>query len=362
MSKSIKCIKCGTVIDLTEAIYNDIKDDLESTIDIEVKKRTEEFNRQIEILTQNLNKYAEESAKAKSEIAKLESELLVSKDSLEAEVNKRLIEERNNIYIELREKLEVEKKNIQTEAELKLQEKLDTIRQLKEQLDIAKKKAEQGSMQQQGEAQEVLIEEFLKETFPLDTIEEVKKGAMGADCLQVVNTRNKLNVGTIYYESKRTKNFNNGWIDKFKEDILNKGADVGILVSSARPSGVDRACNIKGVWVCTLDEFKILSHVIRDFLVRINTVKSLQENKGTKMEVLYDYLTSNEFKLQIESIIDGFSQMKSDLESEKRAMKQIWAKREKQIHKVIDNTINMYGSIKGIGGNNIQSIPSLELN
>ena len=86
-----------------------------------------------------------------------------------------------------------------------------------------------------------------------------------------------------------------------------------------------------------------------------------QENKTDKMSLLYGFLTSNEFKMQREAIVEAFTTMQSDLDSEKRSMQRIWKQREKQIEKVLDNTINMYGSIRGIAGNAIGNIKALEL-
>ena len=195
----------------------------------------------------------------------------------------------------------------------------------------------------------------------MDTIEEIKKGARGADCLQIVNTHNRQNCGTIYYESKRTKAFGGDWIEKFKADIREKDANVGVLVTEAMPTGMSRMGLVDGVWVCTFAEFKGLSLVLRESVIQISHAVATQENRGDKMEMLYDFLTSNEFRLQIEAIVEGFTQMQTDLESEKRAMQGIWKKREKQIQKVLLNTTNMYSSVRGIAGSAIQAVPQLEL-
>ena len=224
-----------------------------------------------------------------------------------------------------------------------------------------KRKQEQGSMQMQGEVQELAIEEWLAAQFPLDTIEEIKKGARGGDCIQVVNTRSRQNCGKIYYESKRTKDFQPSWIEKFKADMREKGADIGVLVTEAMPSDFDRMGIKDGIWICTYEEFKGLCAVLRESMLQISLAVSSQENKGDKMHMLYDYLTSNTFRMQVEAIVEGFSTMKNDLESEKRSMQRIWKQREKQIDKVTTNTIDMYGSIKGIAGNAIQSVRALEL-
>ena len=149
------------------------------------------------------------------------------------------------------------------------------------------KRASQGSVQLQGEAPEVLIEDWLKEEFPDDNIKEVKKGARGADCLQFVNTRSTQNCGTIYYESKRTKDFQPSWIEKFKADIRDKEADIGVLVTEVMPSDMDRLGLKDGVWICNYSEFKGLCAVLRESIIRLSTAISSQENKGDKMDMLY---------------------------------------------------------------------------
>ena len=216
-------------------------------------------------------------------------------------------------------------------------------------------------MQLQGEVQELAIEEWLKEKYPFDTIDEVKKGARGADCMQIVHTRESQNCGRIYYESKRTKDFQKSWIEKFKADMREKGADIGVLVTDVMPSDMQRMGLYEGIWICSFEEFKGLSAVLREQIIKIHHAMKSQENKTDKMSLLYGFLTSNEFKMQIEAIVEAFTTMQSDLDSEKRSMQRIWKQREKQIEKVLDNTINMYGSIRGIAGNAIGNIKALEL-
>ena len=216
-------------------------------------------------------------------------------------------------------------------------------------------------MQLQGEVQELAIEEYLEDKYPFDVIEEIKKGARGADCVQIVHTREVQNCGKIYYESKRTKDFQKTWIEKFKADMRTKGVDVGVLVTEVLPSSMDRMGLVDGVWVCTFEEFKGLSSVLREGVIKIHHAKKSEENKTDKMSLLYGYLTSTEFSMQIEAIVEGFTTMKTDLETEKRSMARIWKQRDKQIDKVLENTIGMYGSIKGIAGNAIGNVKALEL-
>ena len=267
--------------------------------------------------------------------------------------------------LQLNQALSTEKDKIRKSEEEKnelrireLQKKLEDQMKLTEEM---RRKQEQGSMQMQGEVQELAIEEWLMTHFPLDTIDEIKKGARGGDCIQVVHTRSKQNCGRIYYESKRTKDFQTGWIEKFKADMREKEADIGVLVTEAMPHSMDRVWKIDGVWVCTYEEFKGLAAVLRESVIQVSTALSSQENKGDKMVMLYDYLSSTTFRMQVEAIVEGFSSMKIALESEKRSMQRIWKEREKQIDKVTTNTIDMYGSIKGIAGSAIKSVKALEL-
>jgi hypothetical protein len=102
------------------------------------------------------------------------------------------------------------------------------------------RKSEQGSVQLQGEVQELAIEEWLRDNFPLDTISEIKKGANGGDCVQTVNTYTRQNCGMIYYESKRTKAFGGDWVEKFKADMRSKGISIGILVTQTMPRDMER--------------------------------------------------------------------------------------------------------------------------
>lgn len=408
-SNKISCPNCGTDINVNEILYHQMDEELKKKYNDQLakeRKSIEEKEKVIESERSELEKLKNEEKKKveeaieqglKNERVKLEGELkkkakeeqeeritalekeLTEKSEQVKELNKskaeieRLKREKDELKEEieleaqkkLNEKLSEEKERIrkseEEKARLNISEKEQVINQLKEQLKEAQRKAEQGSMQLQGEVQELAIEDWLATQFPLDSIEEIQKGQSGADCLQIVNTINKQNCGSIYYESKRTKAFQTSWIEKFKQDIRDKNADIGVLVTEAMPKNMDRLGLIDGVWVCSFDEFKGLCTVLRESVINISSAITTQENKGDKMGMLYDFLTGNEFRMQVEAIVEGFTQMKSDLDSEKRSMQGIWKKREKQIEKVLLNTNYMYSSIKGIAGNAIQSVSLLEL-
>ncbi len=345
------------------------KEDIENKVKVEIKKKEIDLKKKYKAEAEEEQSYAinslreeleEKSGKIKEfnkttvELEKVKREKDELADSMKAEaekeLNKRLTSEKEKIQKEESEKNEFKFKEL--EKQLEDQKKLTAE---------MKRKQEQGSMQIQGEVQELGIEDWLADKFPLDTIQEIKKGERGADCLQIVHTRSRQNCGSIYYESKRTKAFQTSWIEKFKADILDKNADIGVLVTEVMPQDMDRLGMKDGIWICSYEEFKGLCSVLRESIIQISTAIITQDNKGDKMGMLYDFLTSNEFKLQIEAIVEGFTQMKTDLESEQRSMRGIWKKREKQIDKVLLNTTGMYGSIKGIAGNALQSVPLLEL-
>lgn len=333
-----------------KAAEKEITSKLKAKLEDENKERLLGMEKELSEKSEKLR----ELSKMEGEVAKLQREKLELKDSIEAEAQKQL----NATLIIERDKI---RKQEDDKNELKFKELQKQLEEQKKLTEEMKRKQEQGSMQLQGEVMELAIEEWLSSHFPLDTIDEIKKGANGADCLQIVNTRELQNCGTIYYESKRTKGFQPAWIEKFKNDIRDKKANLGVLVTEVMPSGMDRMGFKDGIWICTFDEFKGLSAVLRQSLIQVSQAVQSQENKGDKMEMLYDFLTSSEFRLQMEGITEGFTQMQTDLSSEKRAMQRIWSQREKQIDKVINNTVHMYGAIRGIAGNAVQAVKALEL-
>ncbi|WQR93029.1 DUF2130 domain-containing protein [Helicobacter pylori] len=311
----------------------------------------------LELLQKELDeksKQVQELHQKEAEIERLKRENNEAESRLKAENEKKL-----------NEKLEMEREKIEKalheKNELKFKQQEEQLEMLRNELKNAQRKAELSSQQLQGEVQELAIEEFLRQKFPLDCIEEIKKGQRGGDCIQVVHTREFQNCGKIYYESKRTKEFQKAWVEKLKSDMREIGADVGVIVSEALPKEMERMGLFEGVWVCSFEEFKGLSAVLREGVIQVGLAKKSQENKGDKMDLLYHYLTSSEFSMQVNAIIEGFEQLRADLESEKRAMARIWKSREKQMEKVFEGTINMYGSIKGIVGNAIGQVKALEL-
>ena len=337
------------------------KERLQKEIATERQKITaeqqEEFLQQINSLKEENEQRKEENRALKQteiDLLTKENQLKEKQEEMELTMQKQLLEQQKAIEEQGRAK----ERQVNELREKEYQKQLEDQKKLIEEM---KRKAEQGSMQLQGEVQELAIEEYLQVNFPFDTIDEVKKGITGADCIQYINTRDLKNCGSIYYESKRTKNFSESWIDKLKKDMQSTSSAIGVIVTETMPSDMDRMGMRNGVWVCNFAEFKGLCFVLRESLVMLRKNVIVQENKGDKMSMLYDFLTSQEFKMQIETIVEGFTSMQSQLETEKRSMHRQWKEREKQIDRVIQNTVEMYGSIKGIAGSAVPRINSLEL-
>lgn len=352
--------------------------------EIKLRNRTEEIKAEAERLIQEKIKEVEEQAvkteREKSKLKQQEYEKQVEEQKMMIDEMKRKEIELKNKELEFRnraeeEKLESEKQFVekakeleeravrreQERNELKQREYDKKLEDQKKLIDELKKKAELGSQQLQGEVQELALEEFLKASFPFDVITEVKKGERGADAIHTVRNNLLQDCGKIIYESKRTKAFSESWIEKLREDQKNHQADIAVIVTETMPREMEKFGLRQGVWICSYQEIKSLSVVLREMLIRTQSVKIIQENKGEKKDMLYSYLTSNEFVQQIEAIVEGFTGLLSDLQKEKNAMERMWSTREKQIRKVLINTSSMYGSIRGISGNVIGSIKALEL-
>jgi hypothetical protein len=334
-----------------------VTEKLKMETDKAVKQLKTQFEQQYE---QRLKTLSDETESAKKEISDLKNAKIENE-----QLKRKLKDQEQDLVLKyeqkLTERLQHETETIQRReserVDLKLKERDELIGSLSKQVEEMRRKAEQGSMQMQGEVQELAVEEILRSMFPVDLIEEVGKGIKGADVIHTVRNKIGTDCGKILYESKRTKSFVQDWISKLKADALIVKADLLVIISEALPDGIEKIGQKDGVWICTYNDFKGLVIILRESLIKIAEAYSSQTNKGEKMQMLYDYLTSNEFLLQVSAIVEGFSSLQDSYIREKRAMERIWKEREKQLEKVLLNTNHFIGSIKGIAGT---SIPQLK--
>lgn len=398
MPTEIKCPNCAHVFPMEEAMAEDYKKELREKAAAYARQKDEEYQRKLQVfesekqqqlkafdarlaeektklkdsLEENLRKsisadfetklqMLEGNAKDNAEKLKLarekeleflrrEESLKIKEEEMELAFQRKMQEQRNELVEQIR-KQEAEKNSIKdTEHQLRLKElekQLDDQKKLAEEM---KRKAEQGSMQLQGEVQELILEELLRTNYPFDLIEEVGKGVRGADCVQVVRNQFGQECGKIIYESKRTKDFGGDWIEKLKKDMRSMGIDVAVIVSQCYPKGMDCFGQRDGVWICSFEEVNAVAYVLREGILRLAGAVKSQENRGEKMHMLYDYLMGAEFSEQWKAIREGFMSMKLSIQRERDAMERLWKAREKQLEKVLLNATHIRGSIEGIAG------------
>jgi len=295
-----------------------------------------------------------EAQQAQAELIKKQRELDDAKRELELTVEKRVQEGLGDV----REKA---KREAEEGLKLKVMEKDQTIASMQQKIEELKQKAEQGSQQLQGEVQELELENLLRAKFPFDSIEPVPKGEFGGDVLQRVVSQGGQQSGTILWESKRTKNWSDGWLVKLREDQRTTKAEISVLVSQVLPKGVEAFDVVDGVWVTSPRAALPVATVLRHTLLQVGMARQVSEGQQTKTEMIYQYLTGPRFRHRVEAIVEAFSTMQEDLDKERKAIMKQWAKREEQIERVMGATVGMYGDLQGIAGKSLQEIDGLEL-
>jgi len=390
MQDSITCPNCKKQIPLTEAITHQIDEKYKSEL-ADVKQKAEEERQRL--ISFSKKRIEEEKLKSREEATKELREKL--KDELELQIknteeeSKELKEQKKQLQDQLlemnklmrklqdenREKeLEMQKKFNEDQDKLRKEEqkrieeqyKLKMLEQEKKMSDVLKanedlrRKLEQGSQQMQGEILELALEELLQKEFPFDEIREVPKGVNGADIIQIVRNRGGKVCGTIIWETKRTKNWSNQWIPKLKTDQRKVKAEIAVLVSEIVPDTIDHFGLSDGVWVCRYEYIIGVAGALRSQLLEIASVRSSQKGQEGKMEVLYDYVTSIEFKHRVEAILESFNALQEEIEKERRWFALKWAREEKNLRKVFDSTLGMQGDLQSIIGKSLPELESVE--
>ncbi|MHC4445902.1 MAG: DUF2130 domain-containing protein [Planctomycetota bacterium] len=400
--QTIKCPKCGREIELTEALTGQIEQNIRAKYEAEaavkekdyqaklqeIKQQQKELERKDQAIDEQVaeqikaeRKKIAEQEKAKilveqaeqtrilEEEIKEKTEKIKAAQQQELELRKqqrKLQEEKEAFELEVARKLDEERKKIAEDAGqkaaeeqmLKLREKDNLVKSLQEQIENLKRRAEVGSQEAEGEALEGQLQEVLEQAFPYDQFAEIKKGARGADILQTVRNSMGKECGTILWESKNTKDFQKGWIEKLKKDQQESGADVAVIMSMALPKEIDRFGMYEDIWVTDYSSAIGLCVAVRQGLIKTERERIVTVGRESVKDVIYNYITSNEFTMHVSLVVNAYKAMKDDLESEKRSLQRIWSKREKQINTILDNVTQMYGSIEGMVGQKV--LPTIE--
>jgi hypothetical protein len=277
-------------------------------------------------------------------------EMKNKEQEMDIKMQQQLLEARTELSALVRKEEEEKSRIKEQEYQFRLREIEQQLEQQRKLADEMKRKAEQGSMQLQGEVQELMLESMLRQRFPFDLVEEVGKGVRGGDCVQVVRNQFGQECGKIVYESKRTNAFSNDWIDKVKADMRSKNGDIAVIVTQALPKDITSFGVRDGVWICSFREAGALAMILREQLIKVYQVIQSSDNKSDKISLLYAYLTSNEFSEQWKAVREGFQAMKSSIQRERDAMEKLWKAREKQLEKILLNAAHIKGSVEGISG------------
>ena len=319
----------------------------------DLEQKTKEILEIQDILKQKDEKLAE-AQKAQADMLRKQRELDEARRELDLTVEKRVQEG-------LTATRDQAKKEAEEALKFKVMEKEQTITSMQKQIEELKRRAEQGSQQLQGEVQELELEGLLVAKFPLDHIQPVAKGEYGGDVLQRVTSPLGQICGAILWESKRTKNWSDGWLVKLREDQRQAKAELAVIVSQALPKDVATFDLVQGVWVTHPKEALPLAMALRQGLMEVAAAKQATEGQQTKMEIVYDYLMGPRFRQRVQAIVEAFSTMQEDLDKERKVITKQWAKREEQIGRVMQATVGMYGDLQGIAGKTLQEIEGLEL-
>ena len=319
----------------------------------DIDQKTQALTDLQEVINQQNAKLVD-AQRAQADLLRKQRELDDAKRELELTVEQRVQEG-------LAETREQAKREAEEGLKLKVLEKEQTIASMQKQIEELKRKAEQGSQQLQGEVQELELEALLRAKFPWDTIEPVPKGEHGGDALQHVVGPNGQLCGTIVWESKRTKNWSDGWLAKLREDQRAAKAEIAVIVSQSLPKEIETFGWVENVWVTHTKTVLPVALTLRHTLIEVASARQASEGQQTKTEMIYQYLTGPRFRQRVEAIVEAFSSMQEDLDKEKKAIIKQWAKREEQIDRVMQATAGMYGDLQGIAGKTIQEIEGLEL-
>lgn len=374
----ITCPNCSHQIPVSEALTGQITQQLQTQLRAEFTKKfdqkvqaektkvlaeaMQQAEQKLAVELKDLQSQNAEQAKKIAQAQQDELEFRKQKRELEAKQKELAVEVERTLDQERGKIAEQAKKEAAEESDRKVRERDKQIDMMRLQIEDMRRKAEQGSMQIQGEAQEDDLKASLQQAFPADKVEDVGQGVRGADIVQTVHSQYGVQLGVMLWESKNTKAWSNDWVKKLKSDQGLAKADVCILVTQVLPDTITTFGLIDGVWVCEYKYALALAQVLRAHITELSKVKTSLVGKDEKMEILYSYLSGPQFRNRIENIVMAFSSLQTGLEKEKRSMQRIWAKREQEISKVMFNTTGMYGDLQGIIGEKIlPTVEALEL-
>ena len=372
MNDTIICPHCKKPIPLTEALSHQIQDKYAKFYKIRLEEEKNKFAKtlQPELEKQLKEKMEFEIKNKNNELEELRKQNRNMQEQM-LELNKlirQIKSENDEQKIRMEKKLsaaeekirEEEKKKADEEYRLKILEKDKKLNDALKMVDEYKRKLEQGSQQTQGEVMEEQLKNMLTAEFPFDEITDVPKGIRGADLIQIVKNNLGKKCGTILWESKRTKAWTDGWITKLKQDQREIKAELAIIVTQVLPQEINNFGLSQGIWVVDYKTVIGAAVALRNNLLELYSLRSANKGKEEKKEILWNYLTSVEFKHRVEAIYESYNNLRDELQKEKDWFTKKWAREEKSIDRVKDNLLGMHGDLEGIVGKTLPELDQLK--
>lgn len=339
------------------AIEQRLQDERESVIRASEKKFAGIFESRLKAAEQELTQKAKRLAEAEAAelaIRRERKSLEDEKRRLELEIERRLHSERQKIR-------ELTLKEEEENYRMKLSEREKIIADMQRQIEDLRRRVDQGSQQLQGEVQELEVESVLRAEFPTDRVVPIEKGRAGGDVIQRVVGPRGLECGAILWESKRTKNWSKDWLEKNRKDQRTSGSQIGAIVTRAMPPGLDTFDRLDGVWITSLCCMLPLAKALRLALIEAALMKSVGEGRNGKMQHLYGYVTGPQYKARVAAIVEACIGMQQDDEAEKRILSKYWAKRQRRIELLVNETVSIWGDFQGIIGKGMPELPGLTI-
>lgn len=323
------------------------------------QKIKEEMDSELEAYKKGLDKYKKEYSEIKEREVKEKMEYESRIFELENRNKEKDLEYQRMLISEINKIKEEQEIKVKDEFSIKEKEYLEQIESLKRKIEDLNRGLSSESNQLVGEAQEIAIEDKLNYHFPDDKIEPVPKGVEGGDIIQSVILNNEV-AGKIIWESKRTKQWKDDWIDKLKEDKLKSGCDMGVIITKTMPKDSKGITIRDGIIVAEYSYLIPVASLLRLNLINIKRVKISQSDRNNKESMIYEYIISNDFRNTVQSLVDSIMYAKEDLEKEKMTLNRIWAKRNMDLERAVISLARIYGTMQGLVGNSLPNIPSLE--
>lgn len=326
---------------IAEEILKNKDAENEQRIAAAVKEATEEQGKQINELLDQIKRLTDANQKATEkmqEMAQTQFDLQQKLNNVQLDAQK----EFNAKSEELVAKARKDADEANSEKNAAYEKKIHDLSKL---LEESQRKIEQGSQQLQGEVQELQLEDCLHQEFPMDRVEEVEKGKLGADVIQTVVNDIGKPCGVIVWESKNVKGWKNEFIPKLRSDMEKVNGDLGVLVSNVFGKNMEEFTYQDGVWLIRPSNVLAIARALRNEIIAVSKARAVAEHKETVQDAVYEFVTSATFRNRIENIGKQYIALKDAIYRAKVHMDREWGKQMTMLDNLVENTQGILGDV-----------------